>query len=296
MWDTKGLIQQFSKHEKLNIVVDDSHGKVVVPEGLKSNIFLPHRMAAYLFVFVISGKSRHIIDMKEISVNSNKVLFILPHQIHCVQPEQENDRRIIKLAFDQECLSLLPTSFSFLLDPLHNPVLKLTSQDLSRVLPLLRSIEDLLTSQKKDTGLLLLAYLNTLMTELNFCYFGSTGINKEISEMLSLYCHFKKLVEQQLKCQPTVYSLAQQLAISESKLYKAVMHLSGLSPKAYLLQQTILEAQRILIYKHSSVKEVAFELGFSDPDYFSRLFKRSTGKTVTRYLEQVADLSGRHLD
>ncbi|MES1161380.1 MAG: AraC family transcriptional regulator, partial [Bacteroidota bacterium] len=32
--------------------------------------------------------------------------------------------------------------------------------------------------------------------------------------------------------------------------------------------------------EHSSVKTLAFDLGFNDPDYFSRLFKKETGQSV----------------
>jgi AraC-like DNA-binding protein len=40
----------------------------------------------------------------------------------------------------------------------------------------------------------------------------------------------------------------------------------------------------------SSVKELAFELGFNDPEYFSRLFKKVTGKTIAGFFQ---DLSGK---
>ena len=46
----------------------------------------------------------------------------------------------------------------------------------------------------------------------------------------------------------------------------------------------MIEAQRKLRYSNLSVKELAYELGFNDPDYFSRLFKKSTGKSVSDFL------------
>jgi AraC family transcriptional regulator, transcriptional activator of pobA len=51
-----------------------------------------------------------------------------------------------------------------------------------------------------------------------------------------------------------------------------------------------LEAKRRLYYaESSSIKELAFGLGFNDPEYFSRLFKKITGKTIAVF---VQDLSG----
>jgi hypothetical protein len=42
----------------------------------------------------------------------------------------------------------------------------------------------------------------------------------------------------------------------------------------------MLEAQRILFYEKPSVKELAYELGFADPDYFSRLLKSKQEKAL----------------
>ena len=46
----------------------------------------------------------------------------------------------------------------------------------------------------------------------------------------------------------------------------------------------MMEAQRKLRYSNISAKELAYELGFNEPDYFSRLFKKSTGKSVSDFL------------
>jgi len=57
------------------------------------------------------------------------------------------------------------------------------------------------------------------------------------------------------------------------------------------MSRLILEAQRKLQYSTLSVKELAYELGFNDPGYFSRLFKKNTGKSVSRYRADLLDLS-----
>ncbi|WP_236049715.1 helix-turn-helix domain-containing protein [Hymenobacter negativus] len=52
----------------------------------------------------------------------------------------------------------------------------------------------------------------------------------------------------------------------------------------------MLEAKRRLYYSHGSIKELAYDLGFNDLEYFSRLFKKTTGQTVSMYMQ---DLSGK---
>jgi AraC-like DNA-binding protein len=54
----------------------------------------------------------------------------------------------------------------------------------------------------------------------------------------------------------------------------------------------MLEAQRRLHYSKPTIKELAYDLGFNDPDYFSRLFKKATKKSIKKYLSDIQDLSG----
>ncbi|HWV69167.1 helix-turn-helix domain-containing protein, partial [Chitinophaga sp.] len=65
------------------------------------------------------------------------------------------------------------------------------------------------------------------------------------------------------------------------------------SPKEFITNRLMTEAQRKLHYSKVSVKELAYELGFSDPDYFSRLFKKSTGRSISEFLADQQDLSGK---
>jgi AraC-like DNA-binding protein len=135
---------------------------------------------------------------------------------------------------------------------------------------------------------LILAHLNSLLTEINTTYFS---IDKNpADDKLSKYIDFKILVENNLTDHPTIQAIAEELALNTNSLYHIVKHYSGLSPKEFMINRLILEARRRLYYSEShSVKELAFELGFNDPDYFSRLFKKVTGQTIAGFFQ---DLSG----
>jgi len=47
----------------------------------------------------------------------------------------------------------------------------------------------------------------------------------------------------------------------------------------------IVEAKRELYTKDLSVKEIAFKLGFEDPAYFSRFFKKETSRSPKEFAE-----------
>lgn len=267
-----------------------------MPDDLVQKALLPHRLEIYMFIYIIQGTATHFIDLKEVALQEGKLLFIQPHQIHHLPAHFKNTGDWYKIAFDQACLSLLPQSFNFLLNPLNNPVISLTQQDQARVNGSFQAIEQILSDKNLDTAPILLAHLHALLAELNYCYFRDLNFNKAENGRLSVFLHFKRIIERDYKLQPAIQSITNELSTSETTLYTIVKEFSGLSPKEFLMQRIILEAQRILYYGSSSSKEVAYELGFSDPDYFSRLFKKSTGKKVSQFLEELKDLSGKKMD
>lgn len=135
---------------------------------------------------------------------------------------------------------------------------------------------------------LILAHLNSLLTEINAAYFSAD--KKPADDRLSKYIRFKLFVEDNLTDHPTIQHIAEKLSLNTNSLYSIVKHYSGLSPKEFITNRLILEAERRLYYaESSSIKELAYGLGFNDPEYFSRLFKKVTGKTITLF---VQDLSG----
>lgn len=134
---------------------------------------------------------------------------------------------------------------------------------------------------------LILAHLNSLLTEINTAYFSA---DKKLSnDRLTKFISFKVFIENNLTDHPTIKEIAEELAVSTDSLYQIVKQHSGLSPKEFLINRLILEARRRIHYgERSSVKELAFELGFNDPDYFSRLFKKVTGKTVAAFFQDLS--------
>jgi AraC-like DNA-binding protein len=147
-------------------------------------------------------------------------------------------------------------------------------------------------SRRQRKAEIILAYLHTLLTEFNSAYFEQYVDHDIISNSkLSKYIAFKVAVERHLTEQHDVHTIAEALALTPGTLYRLVKEFAGVSPKEWITNRLMLEAQRQLQYSPLSVKELAYSLGFNDPGYFSRLFKKSTGKSVSHYLATLKDLS-----
>ena len=81
----------------------------------------------------------------------------------------------------------------------------------------------------------------------------------------------------------TIDDIASAAAVSRSGLHRKVKHLLGTSPMEFLREARIRKAKQMLAESSESITEVAYQCGFSDPKYFSKCFKASTGQTPTEY-------------
>jgi AraC family transcriptional activator of pobA len=88
---------------------------------------------------------------------------------------------------------------------------------------------------------------------------------------------FVALVDVNFSQHKTLDQYAVQLGISVAHLNALCRQMSGRSALQLIHERLILEARRELIYTSMTIKEVAELLGFTDPAYFTRFFKRQTG-------------------
>ena len=87
--------------------------------------------------------------------------------------------------------------------------------------------------------------------------------------------------------QPAQYAVA--LHISVAHLNDMVKSRTGLSVSGHVQQRAILEAKRLLGFTAQSVKEIGYALGYDEPVYFGKLFKKVTGMTPQQFRRQFRD-------
>ncbi|WP_074492912.1 helix-turn-helix domain-containing protein [Mucilaginibacter polytrichastri] len=272
------------QNSKLSIrIISPSFGHL--PPEISDKFGLTQRKTYYFFLFMIDGLTRHGVDLEQFEISDNELLFVLPHQIHDL-PTSKHGNDYYKLGFDEDCLSRLPKQYLFLTNPFNTQKIAFSLPAAKRLKSIFEILLDLLSTPETDPELIL-AHLHSLLTEINTAYFSAD--KSPADDKLSKYIGFKLFVEDKLTDQLTINGIAENLALNTNSLYSIVKHYSGLSPKEFITKRLILEAKRRIYYSESSIKELAFGLGFNDPEYFSRLFKKSTGKTINTFIQ---DLSG----
>lgn len=86
-----------------------------------------------------------------------------------------------------------------------------------------------------------------------------------------------------------VDAVANEIGISRSYLCEVFKSYTDMTPYQYFIHTKINKAKELLEIGESSIKEVAFELGFEDQYYFSRLFKKKTGVPPSQWTVALYD-------
>lgn len=117
---------------------------------------------------------------------------------------------------------------------------------------------------------------------LNRNVFSGTIISK-FNETLKVYFESGNLEKQGL---PSVKYMADQLNISARYLSDLLKQETGKAALDHIHLFLINEAKNILMSTDNTVAQTAYQLGFENPPYFSRMFKKEVGLTPVQYREQ----------
>jgi AraC-like DNA-binding protein len=94
---------------------------------------------------------------------------------------------------------------------------------------------------------------------------------------LDSFTRFRQLVEDRYLEHWSIERYARELAVTQQTLNRVCRNFAGKSTLEIVQERMLLAARRHLIYTDASVEAIAYGLGYQDPAYFSRFFKRMAG-------------------
>jgi AraC family transcriptional activator of pobA len=104
----------------------------------------------------------------------------------------------------------------------------------------------------------------------------------------TLVRRYRALLEAHYRSPQALAFYADALDVTADHLSRICRRLTGESALDLLNGRRMLEARRLLAYTPMPVAEVARELGYEDPAYFTRFFTRHVGETPSGYRQAVA--------
>lgn len=257
----------------------------------ESDLLLPHRKNHYLIVLMRKGGSRQWIDMEPVILKSNTVYFYVPNRV--IVKEGIEELWATGVAFTKGFLSLQENASIAKLPIIESlqggHELLLSDEDVEFVEELLVNIN---AEYRRPNGFqqqMLGAYLNLLLTYLSRLYVAQYKAEPHSPER-NLLKRYQAVINESFRELKEVGDYAAELNISAGHLSEVVKLQSGKPAIKHIHERIILEAKRLLFHTNKSLKEITYELGFSDASYFNRFFKRETAMTPAAYRNNIREM------
>lgn len=168
----------------------------------------------------------------------------------------------------------------------------ITLENHSRIGDRTAIFDELLNLLESGTDTSIVNYVNLTFNHLisTFLYINTyreakyTHNKAENTFFISLATHFMiENIENKL----TLKDLSKQFGYSESYIYRLFLKETQYSPINYFIHMKIQRACQLLQNKNMKINQVALKLGFDDPYYFSRIFKKIIGISPKDYKQNV---------
>lgn len=105
--------------------------------------------------------------------------------------------------------------------------------------------------------------------------------------MHKLVDRFLALVEDNFRERLTVTDYARAVFVTPNYLNHVIKATTGLTAREHIQQRILLEAKTELRRQGTSMKQIAYHLGFDDLGHFSKFFKNTAGKNFTDYRKEL---------
>ncbi|MCX2449756.1 helix-turn-helix transcriptional regulator [Pedobacter sp. PLR] len=246
------------------------------PEWYTLSTHPAHRDDYYVLIHQESGSTRLMVDFQEVVIEGAAIFCIFPGQVHYGISTEET------------------LSYVIVVDPV-------CIQDPFRMVLMEAGIQNTLVNIDQDESTLLKDCIQLLQTfdsekygsfdeqpkraMLDVCLsLFTVGYQKKIrssspSNLRTTIINreFRSLLLMSYRTMKSPSEYAASLNLSPSYLNEAVKESSGYPVSYWIHQEIVMEAKRMLYYSDNTVKEIAYNLGYSDPAYFIRLFTKIVG-------------------
>ena len=109
------------------------------------------------------------------------------------------------------------------------------------------------------------------------------------NRLTEITSQFKALLSANYQTMKRPAQYAAKLNISPGYLNEVVKESTGLSVTAWIQQEIMVQAKRLLYHTTLPIKEVAIELGYEDWAYFTRLFTKLCQQTPSQFRENIVE-------
>lgn len=229
-----------------------------------------HRHEFHFLLVLEKGQGEHEIDFVNYPVSDCCVYLMRPGQVH--KNRLLAGAKGFLIAFQADFYPRLSSSFNTLNK---QNFFQPNQEDFTQLVWPVKKMVQEYQAKKQDYHKLIKSYLDIFFLELN----RIVGL-KETSQVS--YEHVRidellRLIEANAVIHKKTQYYANEMSLSVYQLNAMTKKVLGKTCSQLITDYLLLEAKRLLLATSLQVNEIAFQLGYDDPSYFIRFFKKQIG-------------------
>lgn len=249
-----------------------------------------HRHSYYEILLFDRGGGTNMIDFEEYPVQAESIHFISPGQVHALNRNKDTDGYLV--TFTKDFMALNGGNLSVLNDfpafaKTAPAMLQASPACFAAIFGLVKFIEQEVKQTPHYKEALLAAYIQALLIKCKALIIDTVAYRRNDESAQQLIQRFNQLLELHFTKVHKVNEYADQLGLTPNHLSDSLKKISGKTAGELIHQRIMLEAKRLLLHSSLATKEIAYQLGFNDPSYFSRFFKTNTGSSPENFRKEV---------
>ncbi len=244
----------------------------------------PHVQDFYSLLFIEQATGEIVVDDEQIMLDQELIVVIKTGCISKIQMNKQATGTII--LFSENFFSLrynnnLLRQFLFLKTGV-KPYLRLKEALLKHFKLLTELMQLEFSGRQKERTKVLRSYLNIVLFDLERNWV-SGQMKLETNQHIERLQKFESLVDERYIEWKMPSNYAAHLSVTPNYLNKLCKREFGVTAGEIIRKRIILESQRLLLYTHMTVYEIAEKIGFDNSSYFVSFFKNYTGTTPEQF-------------
>lgn len=252
---------------------------------------VPHSHSYYQLIWFSKADGVHTVDFNNYQIQGNTILFTAKDQIHSFDEKLNIEGWLLHFnesffMHNDVDVFLKYNIFSLKEEPCYVIKLETVKAATYYVELIQRELANRHLFGHED---IIRFLLKSLLINLERVHQKDSEKKLKLNSQYELqFFNYKELIENNYKRGLSVGDYANLLNISSKTLASITKKNVGKTPSQLIVERVVLEAKRLLKFTALQINEIAFQLGFEDPSYFVKYFKKKVGSSPRAFRSKVS--------
>ncbi|NDV67103.1 AraC family transcriptional regulator [Bacteroides sp. 224] len=228
----------------------------------------------------VTGDNTYFIDFREYKIEDNQIVIVFPGQIDML--DVQGKEGYLFAIHNENFFNINQHLQSDYLNGYSSNVFISVDNQTKEIL---HKLMELILQEYNDSNRITLmeSYMEAFLFHVSSLFESNEKIKNKSDEAVA---ELMRYIDTYFISERETDFYADKLGVSNRKLNELSIKGTGKTIKQHLQERLILEIKKEIRLKTKSLKEIAFDLGFSEPAYFTRFFKQQTGMTPSEFRDK----------